>query len=79
MNPRIEEILAEEHRKDIRHDINHIRLEEKALKGRVYRPNWFTHAMQNLGRILIAQGERLVKRYETPKKRCQQSGHSYAH
>jgi hypothetical protein len=35
--------------------------------------------MQRLGRVLIAQGERLVKRYETPKKRCQQSTQSYAH
>jgi hypothetical protein len=79
MNPFMEEILIEEHRKDIRRDIKHIHLEEQALTGRIYRPNWFTHAMQNLGRMLIAQGERLVKRYETPKKRCQQSTQSYAH
>jgi hypothetical protein len=79
MNPLIEEILIEEHRKDIRRDMAHIRLQEQAMQGKIYRPNWFTHAMQNLGRALIAQGERLVKRYETPKKRCQQSGHSYAH
>ena len=79
MNPFMEEILIEEHRKDVRRDMKHIRLEEQALSGRPYRPNWFTHAMQGLGRILIAQGERLVKRYETPKKHCQQSRHSYAH
>ncbi len=79
MNPLIEEILAEEHRRDIRRDMRHIHLEEQALQGRIVRPNWFTHAMQNLGRMLIAQGERLVKRYETPKKHCQQSGRRYAH
>jgi hypothetical protein len=80
MNPLMEELLATEHRKDIHRDIHDIHLEKKAARLRVYRPNWFTHAMHSLGHLLITQGERLVRRYETPKARCQHNtGHSYAH
>ena len=79
MNPLMEEYLLEEHRRDIKREVSHIRLQELALKSRVFRPNWFTHAMQNLGQWLIAQGERLVKRYEVPANKCQSSKQSYAH
>ena len=79
MNPLMEELIAEEHRKDIQRDMQAIRLERKAAQLRVYRPNWFTRVMQNVGRLLIVQGERLVKRYETPKARCQPAGQRYAH
>jgi len=79
MNLFIEELIAEEHRRDIQREVKDIRLAGRTLHSRVYRPNWFTHAMQSLGRLLISQGERMVKRYETPKKTCQPSGHSYAH
>ena len=80
MNLLREEYLIEEHRREIKRAVNHIRLQEQALKNRVFRPNWFTRAMQRLGQWLIAQGERLVKRYEAPaKKPCPQSGRSYAH
>jgi hypothetical protein len=79
MNHLMEEHLIEEHSKDIRREIDHIHLEGRALRGRVFRANWFTRAMQRLGQWLIAQGEGLVKRYETPaKKTGQQSGRSYA-
>ena len=80
MNYLMEEQLLEEHRKDIRREMNHIHLERRTLRGKVFRPNWFTRSMQRFGQWLIAQGEGLVKRYETPaKKPCQQSGRSYAH
>jgi len=80
MNPLMEEYLIEEHRSDIKRELSHIRLQERALKSRVFRPNWFTRAMQTLGQWLIAQGEGLVRRYETPaKKTCQQSERRYAH
>ncbi len=80
MNLLREEYLIEEHRREIKRAVNHIRLQEQALKNRVFRPNWFTRAMQRLGQWLIAQGERLVKRYEAPaKKPCPQSGRRYAH
>lgn len=80
MNHLIEEYLIEEHRRGIQREINHIQLERQALQSRVFHPNWFTRAMQKLGQWLIRQGEKLVKRYETPaKKTCQQSERSYAH
>ncbi len=80
MNYRIEEHLVEEHRKNIRREIGLIYLERQALQGKVFRPNWFTRAMQSFGQLLITQGEGLVKRYEIPtKKACQQAGRRYAH
>ena len=80
MNHLMEEQLIEEHHRDIQRNISHIRLEGQALRGRVFHPNWFTRAMQGLGQLLIAQGEGLVKRYETPSKKSrQQSDRRYAH
>ena len=80
MNYLMEEHLLKEHRMNIQREIDQIRLEGYALRGRVFRANWFTRAMQKLGQWLISQGEGLVKRYETPaKKACQQPGRSYAH
>ena len=78
MNPLMEEFLLEEHRRDIKREVSHIRLQELALKRKVFRPNWFTRAMQNLGQWLIVRGERLVERYEIPANKCQ-SKRSYAH
>ena len=65
----MEENLAEERRRDIIREMNDIRLQEQALKVRVYHPNWFTQVMQGLGQWLIARGEGLVKRYEIPAKK----------
>lgn len=80
MNPLIEEYLAEEHRKDIQREFAQIRLQKQTLRGKVFRPNWFTRSMQKFGQLLITQGESLVKRYEVPaKKPCQQAKRSYAH
>jgi hypothetical protein len=79
MNPLMEEYLIEEHRRDIKREVSHIRLQEQALKSRVFRPNWFTRGMQRLGQWLIVQGERLVKHYEVPANKCQSSKQSYAH
>lgn len=79
MNRLIEEFLVEEHRREIQREMKDIRLGEKVEHGKVFRPNWFTRVMQKLGQLLIVQGERLVKRYETPKKQCQQSNRRYAH
>lgn len=79
MNPNIEEYLLEARRKDIRREMSNIRLEEQALRGRVFHPSMFTRTMRSLGQWLIARGEHLVKRYETPEAGCQPSGQSYAH
>jgi hypothetical protein len=75
----MEEYLLDEHRRDIKHEVSHIRLQELTLNKKVIGPNWFTSVMQNLGQWLIALGERMVKRYEVPVNRCQPSKQSYAH
>ena len=79
MNHLIEEILIEEHRRDIQREISHIHLEGWALQGKVFRPNLFTRAMQKLGQWLITRGERLVKHYEAPVHCTASSEHRYAH
>ena len=79
MNTFMEEILAEEHRREIMREFAAIRLEEQALNSRVYRPNWFTQIMQGLGQWLITRGEELVKRYEIPESCATSSKHGYAH
>ena len=79
MNPILEEILAEERRRNIIHEMDSIRLEEQALEARVYRPNWFTRTMQGFGVWLITRGEKLVRRYEIPGNRTPSSRQGYAH
>ena len=78
MNPLMDEYLIEEHRRDIKRELTHIRLQEQALKSRVFHPNWFTHTMQILGRWLIMRGQRLVKRYEVPANCTTTSEQRYA-
>jgi hypothetical protein len=80
MNAGMEEYLLEERRKDIQREVQQIHLEQRAMRGQVFRPNLFTRSMENLGKWLISYGETLVKRYEAPKKRCQHAGqNSYVH
>lgn len=80
MNSRFDEYLMEERRKNIQRDMEQIHLEEKFSKRKIYRPNLFSHSMETLGKWLILRGETLVKRYETPKKKCQHiNQNSYAH
>ena len=79
MNPVLEEILVEEHRKDILREMDSIRLEEEALKVKAYHPNWFTRIMQSFGEWLIARGEGLVKRYEIPANCATPPRRGYAH
>lgn len=78
MNPILEEILAEERRRNIIREVEGIRLEKQAREARVYHPNWFTHTMQGFGEWLIARGEDLVKHYQVPDSRTTPSRHGYA-
>lgn len=75
----MEEYLVEEHRRDITRELTNIRLQERALKIRVFRPNWFTQIMRRLGQWLIVRGERLVDRYEVPANCTARSKRTYAH
>jgi len=80
MNTRLDEFLMEERRKDIQHDMQQLRLEQTALSTRIFHRSIFTRTMENLGKWLIAHGELLVKRYETPVEKCRHAGRgSYAH
>ena len=80
MKTALDEYVLEERFQDIQRDVQQMRLEKQALRGKVFQPNAFTRSMETLGKWLIARGELLVKRYETPKKRCQHSSQkSYAH
>jgi hypothetical protein len=75
----MEENLAEEHRRDIIRESTNIRLQEQALKSKLYHSNWFTHAMRRLGQWLIVRGEKMVKRYEAPANSKTSSKQRYAH
>jgi hypothetical protein len=66
MNPLMEEYLIEEHRKDIKRGLSHS-FAGKVLKSRVFRPSWFTHAMQRPVMVDRARW-RPQKRYEVPAK-----------
>jgi hypothetical protein len=79
MKPFMEENLAEEHRNDITRELTDIRLQEEALKIKVYQPGLFTHTMRRLGQWLIARGEKMVKRYEVPANSTKTSKQRYAH
>jgi hypothetical protein len=80
MKTALDEYLLEERLNDIQRDMQQIHLEQKAQRGKVFQPNLFTRSMETFGKWLILRGERLVKRYETPKKRCQHvTQKSYAH
>jgi hypothetical protein len=47
-------------------ELDQIRLERLALKGRVYRPGVFARMMFRLANWMIATGKQLRKRYEVP-------------
>ena len=67
------EYMAEFHRQEILDQVEHIRLEEIALKSRVYHPGWFERSMFNFANWMIATGKQLRKRYEIPCVDCSQS------
>jgi len=76
----IDELLLREHQQAIQQDMKQIHLEQEVLNAKVFRPNLFTRSMENFGKWLIIRGEVLVKRYETPRKRCKPAHqNSYAH
>ena len=73
MNNWHNEYMAEYHRQDLLKQSEQVRLANLAIKPRVYRPNWFTHAMFNLANWMIATGKQLRKRYEIPTVKCNNS------
>lgn len=80
MNNWHNEFMAEYHRQQILEEVDHIRLEELALKSRVYHPGWFERTMFNVANWMISTGKQLRKRYEIPAVDCGKSGSgSFAH
>jgi hypothetical protein len=66
MNYFQDEQTAAYNRERIHEAFYQIRLEELALKSRVYRPGRFERLMFNLANWMIATGKQLRKRYEIP-------------
>jgi hypothetical protein len=79
MNNWHNEFMAEYHRQDILKDVEQIRLEELAVKSRVYRPGFFARTMFNFANWMISTGKQLRKRYEVPCVDCPTPTGSFAH
>jgi len=73
MNHWHDEYMAEYRRQNIIKEVEHIRLEELALKSRAHRPGPFTRTMFNFANWMIATSKQLRKRYEVPTVNCKNS------
>jgi hypothetical protein len=65
--------MAEYHRQQILEEVEHIRLEQLALKSRVYRPGFFERSMYSFANWMISTGKQLRSRYEIPAVDCSKS------
>ncbi len=80
MNNWQDEFMAEYQRQRIWEEIKQIRLEEAALKSRVYRPRFFERTMFKFANWMISTGKQLRKRYEIPAANCNHpTSGSFAH
>jgi hypothetical protein len=66
MNYFQDEHTAEYNRQQIAEAFHQIRLEQFALKSRVYQPGRFGRLMFSFANWMISTGKRLRKRYEIP-------------
>ncbi len=66
MNHYQDEMTAQYNRQRIHDELEQMRLEQFALKSRVYTPGRFGRAMFSFANWMIATGKRLRKRYEIP-------------
>lgn len=73
-----DEYQAEYRRQLILAEMEQIRLEHTALRGRVYRPRFFARTMFNFANWMISTGKTLRKRYEMPAVNCNKT-ESFAH
>lgn len=78
MNHWHDEYDAEYQRQQILDEIKQIRLENVALRSRVYRPRFFARTMFNFANWMISTGKTLRKRYEMPAVHCNKT-ESFAH
>ncbi len=70
MNNWQNEFMAEYRRQEIVREMEHIRLEEQALRSRVHRPRLFARTMFNFANWMISTGKHLRKRYDVPAVHC---------
>ena len=73
MNHFQNEQTAEYNRQRISSELKQIRLEQLALKSRVYRPGQFERTMFNFANWMISTGKQLRKRYEVSTPNCKNS------
>lgn len=66
MNHWDDEFNAEFQRRRIVEEMQQIRLENVALRSRLYRPGVFARSMFNFANWMISTGKMLRKRYEVP-------------
>ena len=66
MNHYQDELTAEYNRQRIHEEFKQIRLEQLAIKSRVYKPGRFERLMFNFANWMISTGKRLRQRYEIP-------------
>jgi hypothetical protein len=78
MNNWTQEFMAEYHRQDILKEAEQIRLENFAVKSRVYRPGPFERTMFRFANWMISTGKQLRKRYEVPCADCPTPSGSFA-
>ena len=70
MNYFQDEQTAVYNRQRIAEAFHQMRLEELALKSRVYQPGRFERMMFNFANWMISTGNQLRKRYEIPDTNC---------
>jgi len=73
MNHWQNEYMAEYDRQRILDEMEQIRLEQQAIKSRVYHPGAFERTMFNFANWMISTGKQLRKRYEVPSVNCNQT------
>ena len=78
MNNWTQEFMAEYHRQDILKEAEQIRLENFAIRSRVYRPGLFERTMFRFANWMIFTGKNLRKRYEVPCVDCPAPSGSFA-
>ena len=86
MNNWHNEFMAEYHRQDMLEEAEQIRLEQIALKSRVYHPRFFERSMYRFANWMISTGKQLRKRYtrsspvdQAPCVDCPTPTGSFAH
>ena len=68
-----DELNAKYNRQRILDEVEQIRLENLALKSRVYHPGMFGRTMFNFANWMISTGKQLRRRYEIPARNCNQT------